>query len=105
MTSDNGIQKKQITDNKVEYTPIKNYFGILKSSNELMRYLTGHQLTQGEYEYNKDHINYSAKYRIDIAKNLDFKSIVSLIKQSRILRYALDSLESLLVSKEVNQNT
>lgn len=103
MTSDNGIQKKQITDNKVEYTPIKNYFQILKSSNEMMRYLTGHQLTQGEWNFTKDHINYSAQHRIDIVKNLDSESIVALTKQLRILRYGIEALES-LVSKKVNQN-
>ena len=70
-----------------------------------MKYLTGHQLTQGEWNYTKDHINYSAQYRIDIVKNLDSRSIVALVAQLKILSYALDALELLLVSGEVNQNT
>ena len=97
--------RDKIDDNKIEYTPYKHYFEIMKHSNELLKDLTNHPLTKGEYDYKKDHINYSAQHRIDIVKNLDSRSIVGLMEQIRMLRYALDSLESLLVSKEVNQNT
>jgi hypothetical protein len=86
----------------IEYAKTQNYFEILKHSNELLRFLTGHQLTKGEYEYNKDHINYSAQHRLEILRSLDSRTIMALLEQIQILHYALDSMES-LISGEVNQ--
>jgi ParB/RepB/Spo0J family partition protein len=92
--------RDKITDKQVEYSPYKHYFEILKYSNALLRNLTGHQITQREYEYNKDHINYSAKHRIDIVKTLNSRDIAALQEQLRILRYAIDSMESVIAGEE-----
>ena len=86
--------------NKLEYTPYKSYFGIMKHSIELLKALTGHQFGQGEYEYTKDHINYSAQHRIDIMKTLDSRTIVALIEQLRMVQYAIDSMESLMAGED-----
>ena len=88
-----------------EKTAVQTFMELSKKVNEIMYLLIGHQLAQGEYEYTKYHINYSAQHRIDIVKSLDFRSIVGLVEQLRILRYGIEALESLLVSNEVNQNT
>lgn len=76
----------------------------MKHSNEVICFLTGHQFTQGEYEYNKNHVNYSAQHRIDIIKGLDSRTIVALIEQLRMLRYAIESMESLVSGEETEAN-
>jgi hypothetical protein len=92
--------REKITDTEVEYSPFRHYFEILKYSNELFRNLTGHQFVKGEYEYNKNHINYSAQHRIDIVKTLDSRSITALREQLMILRYAIGSMESVIAGEE-----
>jgi hypothetical protein len=83
-----------------EKTVVQTFMELSKKVNEMMYLLIGHQLAQGEYEYTKYHINYSAQHRIDIFKTLDSRSIVGLMEQLRMLRYAIDSMESLM-SKEM----
>jgi ParB/RepB/Spo0J family partition protein len=95
--------RDKISENQIEYSPYKNYFEIMKHSNNLLRFLTGHQLSKGEYDYIQNHVNYSAQHRIDIVKSLDSRSIVGLMEQLRILRYAIESLES-LVAEGANPN-
>lgn len=92
--------RDKITQTQVEYSPFKHYFELLKHSNDLLRNLTGHQFKQGEYEYNKDHVNYSAQHRIDIIKSLDSRSITALREQLMILRYAIDSMQSVIAGEE-----
>lgn len=98
----NTYLRDKIGEGGIEYAPYQNYFEILKHSNELLRFLTGHQLTKGEYEYNKNHINYSAQHRIDIVKSLDSRTIIALMDEIRVLRYAIESMES-VISGEVDQ--
>ena len=86
--------------NKLEYTPYKSYFEIMKHSIELLKGLTGHQITQGEYEYTKDHVNRSAQHRIDMMKTLNSRTIVALIEQLRMVQYAIDSMESVMAGEE-----
>ena len=97
--------RDKITENQVEYTPYKNYFEIMKHSNDLLKFLTNHQLTKGEFDYTQNHVNYSAKHRIEIVKSLDSRSIVGLMEQLRMLRYAIESLESIVASggEEMNK--
>lgn len=94
--------RDKISDGRIEYTPFKNYFEIMKHTNELIRFLTGHQLTKGEFEYRKDHVNYSTRHRIDIVRSLDSRTIVALMEQFAMLRYAIESMES-LVSGEIDE--
>lgn len=93
--------RDKISETELEYSPYKNYFEITKHANELLRYLTGHQITKGEYEYNKNHVNYSAQHRIDIIKSLDSRTILALMEQFEILQYAIDAMQS-IISGEVN---
>jgi ParB/RepB/Spo0J family partition protein len=94
--------RDKIDDRELEYAPYQNLFEILKHSNELLRFLTGHQLTKGEFEYNKNHVNYSAQHRIDIVKTLDSRTILALMEQLETLQFAIDAMRS-VISGEVNQ--
>jgi ParB/RepB/Spo0J family partition protein len=95
-----SLREKVVDSLEVFKTPHQNYLEILEHTNELLRYLTGHQLAKGEYEYTSKHIQYSKDHRIEIIKSLDNRTLITFEKELQTLGEAIQST-LVLLSKEV----
>jgi ParB/RepB/Spo0J family partition protein len=91
---------KPSIESEIVKSPHQYYFDILESAQDLIKYLTGHQLTKGEYEYTENHIKYSSSHRLELIKSLDSRTGLALEKELFTLRKAIDSTLE-LISNEV----
>jgi hypothetical protein len=77
---------------EIAKSALTNYLDIMGGCHDMLKLLTGHTITRGEFEYSNKTIEYSEQYRKDIVNAIDERSAVALINRLGILSKAVASL-------------
>ena len=97
---DSNSREKIETKAEVETSQVEKYLEIIGIIDNLMYSLTGHRIARGEFQYKREHVEYSEYHRLEILKHLTRSEVLNLEADLEILEEAVKSF-LYLIQKEV----
>lgn len=77
---------------EVEKHPLQLYLDLMEDSNTMLKALTGHILTKGEYKYTDKTITYSKDFRKKIVDDLRKRDAINLTENLELVKMAIEEM-------------
>ncbi len=90
---------------EMEIRPTQYYLNLLRQMHKMLFTLTGHKLNRDEYRYVEENVMYSNDHRCAIINELNELAIVTLDRDLRIVKMAVDNMLKYTEEKIKNQSS
>src|SRR5688572_22326594 len=77
---------------EVEKHPLQLYLDLMEDTNSILRSLTGHALTRGEYKYTDKTVTYSKDFRKKIVDDLRKRDAINLTENLELVKTAIEEM-------------